>query len=437
MAKFFTFILVAFVLLSETAQAKIYIDITRASNRSFPLALVPPLLEGAPADPKNLGKLFSDTVQKDLEMMGVFRFIPENAFLESPTKKAHSAKDIDFASWAVLDALGLIKATYEIKGERVIFEPRLFDVLLQKELLAKRYEADSNLVSSVAHRFANEIIQVLTGETGLFETQIAFVAQAGKNKELYVIDFNGENLRKLTNHKSIVMSPSWNADGTAIYYTAFGQNGKPPQLYRHDMKTDKNVRISSFPRMVIGTSLHPSHELIATALTKDGNSEIYLLNFEGNVVERLTRNFATDVNPSFSPDGKDLVFVSDRDGSVQIYRRKSEGNERARRLTYRGLNNTAPDWSPKGDRILFSGMDTDGFFDVFSMNREGGDMIRLTYDSKNNEEPSWSPDGQLIVFCSNREGQYHLYSMRADGTHQIRLTHKPWRHAMPTWGPKS
>ncbi|MFH1018784.1 MAG: Tol-Pal system beta propeller repeat protein TolB [Pseudomonadota bacterium] len=427
--------LLGFLLSSPSARAaKIFINITQASNQSFPIALPPPVRDGGDSDASELGQLFTSTIQQDLELMSIFRFIDPKSFLEDPKKKAFREGEIDFANWAVLDAFALAKGWYQVRGTKVTIEMHLFDVLAKKELVAKKYDTTSDSVPAAAHKFANQIMLALTGEAGLFESRIAFVGDKGGSKELYAMDFNGANQRRLTNLNSIVLSPNWAEDGRGIFFTAFPRRGSS-QLYMYDFRTGSATRKTNLPGMVIGLKLDPISRSMVTTLSKEGNSDIYFLNPDGTIQKRLTTDPDIDVSPSFSPDGQQIVFVSSRDGSAQIYKMARAGSQ-VKRLTFKGNNNTSPAWSPRGDKVLFAGMDTDGHFDIFSMNTDGGGMVRLTYDSRNNEEPAWSPDGQMIAFSSNRAGAYQLYIMRPDGSHQAQLTHDLFKHTMPAWSPK-
>lgn len=421
-------------LLAKDARAVIYIDINQVSDKAFPIAIVAPLRDKGDEDPQKYNEEFAKIVRKDLELMGMFRFIESEAFLEDASKKTFSATEINFASWAVLDVLALVKGWYRISGRKITVEARLFDVLQKKELTAKRYEGTVEQVSIIAHRFANEVIRTLTGEQGLFDTKIAFIGAQRRVKEVYTIDFGSTDVQKLTQHGSISLSPEWSKDGKSIFYTSF-VGGHQPQLFRYDLDSRREYRLTKFPGMLIGLAMDPSRDLLATALTKDGNSEIYTIDLTGKIEDRLTRNADIDVSASFSPDGKQMAFVSNRDGYAQIYRMNRDGSGTAR-LTFKGKNNTSPSWSPRGDKILFAGMDDDGHFDIFSINVDGSGMVRLTYDSKNNEEPSWAPHGELILFASDRTGVSQLYAMRPDGSHQMQLTRDNWDHLMPTWQPR-
>ncbi|MFH1262695.1 MAG: hypothetical protein V1495_04530 [Pseudomonadota bacterium] len=424
------------VLAPEFAQARVYIDINQVSTDSFPIAVVPPYRVRGDEDRALLNDDFAKTVRNDLELMGVFRRIEPKAFIESPTKQGLTPAEIDFASWALLDALALVKGWYRVDGKKLTIEAHLYDVLSKTELVAKRYDSTVDRAVAIGHRFANEIMQILTGESGLFDTKIAFVCQPKGPKELCVTDFDGSNVRQLTRYGSIVLSPAWELDGKTIFFTSFA-GAKVPQLFR--VGSDGSgvpSKLASLPGLTIGLSIDPTEPLLATTLTKDGNPEIYLLTLAGTLKQRLTTNNDIDVSASFSPDGKHLTFVSNRDGSPQVYKMDRNG-ENVQRLTFKGANNTAPAWSPRGDKIAFAGLDTDGEFDIFTMNIDGSGMMRLTYDTRDNQEPKWAPGGQLITFASKRTGHYQIWSMRPDGTKQMQLTREPWDHTMPVWGPRT
>ena len=433
-------IVVLLLFISTPSFAKVYIDINGSGNQSFPIAINrlfikanDPLMRRAESD-------FNDTLKKDLQLMSVFSIIPEKSILEPADKRdTLDASKIDFQSWKVIEALAFTKGVLSGTPDKMVLELYLYDTLAKKEIVAKRYTGAEDQVRKIAHAFGNTIVESLLGEKGVFDTRIAFICRPEKFKELCLMDFNGENNRVLTNHKTIVLSPAWNPNNGSIYYTAFDKKDKP-QLFLFDLNSYTSKSISDFPGMTIGLSFDPHDKLLVTSLTKDDNAEIYLLDNFGKIVRRVTNNKNIDVSASFSPDGKEIVFVSDREGTSQIYKMSRDGDgARAKRLTFKGRNNTSPSWSPKGDKILFAGMDTDGEFDIFSMNTDGSGMNRLTYDTRNNEEPTWSPDGNLIAFASNRktkdnqDSKSQIYIMRPDGSRQTQITSDHYDHTMPSW----
>lgn len=415
-----------------STHAQIQIDINQSSTRSFPIAVAPLFDQTGSTTSKQAASEFLKTLSQNLEMMGVFRVINPSAFLEPVNQRPKvKASEIDFSTWKTIEAAALVKGTIKESQNNLVLEVYLHDTLLQKQIAAKRYVGKASQMDEMAHAFGNAIVESLLGEKGVFDTQIAFVCKPEKHKELCMMNFNGKNYRKITNHKTIVLSPAWDPLSESIYYTVFNSRERP-QLRQLQIKEKKTVGLTNFPGMVIGLTFTPITKQLVTSLTKDGNNELYLLDRYGSIQKRLTNNRNIDVSASFSPDGKEMVFVSDREGSAQVFK-MNLATEKVTRLTFKGRNNTSPRWSPDGKKIAFAGMDTDGMFDIFVMNADGSNMKRLTYDSRNNEEPTWAPDSNMIAFASNRTGRYQLYMMRPNGKMQVQLTDKPWDHHMPAW----
>ena len=195
---------------------------------------------------------------------------------------------------------------------------------------------------------------------------------------------------------------------------------------------------------------------IAFSSNRDGNYEIYVMNAEGANLQKLTNNPAADHSPSWSPDGKRIVFMSARDGHVdahgspifEIYVMDADGGN-PQNLTNNLSYETSPSWSPDGKRIAFDS-NRDGRFnwEIYVMDADGGNVQRLTNNPDPNGHPddrypSWSPDGKRIVFSARREGHvvhnlditYEIYVMDADGQNEQRLTENRNNDWYPSWSP--
>ena len=200
-----------------------------------------------------------------------------------------------------------------------------------------------------------------------------------------------------------------------------------------------------------------AHAQIAFSSNRDGNYEIYVMNAEGANLQNLTNNPAADHSPSWSPDGKRIVFMSARDGHVdadhgspifEIYVMDADGGN-PQNLTNNPHYDMSPAWSPDGKRIAFTSDRERRFgWAIYVIDADGGNLQRLTNNPDDDAHPddrypSWSPDGKQIVFSARREGHavhnldatYEIYVMDADGGNQQRLTNNRKNELYPSWSP--
>jgi TolB protein len=172
---------------------------------------------------------------------------------------------------------------------------------------------------------------------------------------------------------------------------------------------------------------------IAFASSRDGNSEIYVMNADGSGQTRLTTNAAVDGGPSWSPDGTRIAFQTNRDGNLEVYVMSADGSGQTR-LTTNAATDTQPSWSPDGTNIAFGSL-RDGNFEVYVMSADGSGQTRLTTNAAIDVGPSWSPDGTKIAFTSSRDGNPKVFVMNADGSGQTRLTSNAAPDTTPAWSP--
>src|SRR3989475_12454314 len=177
-----------------------------------------------------------------------------------------------------------------------------------------------------------------------------------------------------------------------------------------------------------------SNGKIAFVSNRDGNNEIYTMNVDSTGVARLTVNVASDVNPTWSPDGTKIAFVSNRDGNNEIYVMNADGTGQTR-LTTSTAGDVSPAWSPDGSKIAFASNRDSGtiFTEIYVMNADGTGQTRLTVNPADDITPAWSPNGTKIAFSTNRDGNYEIYTMNTDGTGATRLTSNAASDALPTW----
>ena len=430
----FLCLLVSLLILLQAAPTKsrIYIDINSPLQKKIPIAIPSFRHDSVEGTNRQIGEKLADILSDGLDFSGMFQILNPAVFLQDPAQMGVEKDEIKFSEWSFLGADLLVRGSYRVLGERLELVIRLFDVIHQKLLIERVYGSGLADARESVLRFADEMMLHLTGELGIFSTKIAFVGDATGQKEIYLADFDGSNIRQLTHNQKMNLSPTWSSDGKQLSFVSYKKEN--PDLYTIDLFTKRVERISMRPGLNIAPAYHPEGGKLAATLSFTGNPELYLLDLTGRLLEQLTISWAIDVSPSWSPDGQKLAYVSNRAGKPQIYI-LDLASKRSRRLTFEGEYNTSPAWSPRGDRILYAGMHN-GQFDIFMINPDGKELRQLTGGEGNNENPCWSPDGRLILFQSDRRGTT-LWVMQANGTEQRRLRLKlGGSHTEPAWSPR-
>ena len=328
------------------------------------------------------------------------------------------------------DVQAVIEGRLIVRGTEITLSGEIKDFPARRLIGKSDFHGTTAELRKLVHRFADDVIYQLTGERGVAESQIAFVAGTAGHRDLYVMDFDGYQPKKLT-QGGVAYSPSWSPDGGWVAFSWLHEKGWA--LYRVPAWGGQSTSIWGRGGLNIAPSFSPGGGILAFASSFEGNTEIYTIPAAGGTARRLTKNRAIDTSPSWSPSGQQLAFSSDRSGGVQVYVMDSDGAN-VRRLVYGFSYTDSPDWSPKGDRIAFV-VRTGGGFDIYVVDVEGLDP-RLVVGGGSNQNPRWSPDGRHLVFSSNRSGNWGLYVTDADGLHVRRLPAPGPEAKSPAWSPR-
>ncbi len=417
--------LMAIMVFVGTAMSAPLIEVTAPGNRLLKLAVVAPQPTGSAVNYEVANEM-ADAQNFDLNMSGIFSAERRDA---APLAQGLGLTPIDYVPWLTAGFDFLIRGEYDLRGEELTVEFRLYDLLNKKQMAVKRFLGKKKDLRRFAHAFSDEVLLVLAGEKGPFTSRIAF-ASLGGSKEIYLMDWDGFNQQQLTRNGAINLGPRISPDGREVLFTSYKKGN--PDLYKKSISSSVDVPVSGRPGVNITGAWSPDGSKIALAMSKDGNTELYTVRRDGSAPVRLTVTHAANLSPSWSPDGSKIAFVSDRLGKPQIFVMDANGGN-VRRLTTSGGYNVNPAWSPKGDKIAFSR--SAGGFQIFVVNVDGSGETQLTTEGSN-EHPSWSADGRLIAFSSRRGGAQAIYVMRADGTGQTKVTRSAVSSRHPTWSPR-
>jgi Tol biopolymer transport system component len=249
-------------------------------------------------------------------------------------------------------------------------------------------------------------------------SKIAFRRTKNRINKILIIDANGSNEVVLTPEGFSDSTPYFSPDGKKIIFSSYqgdssGSNTSTPSIFVMDITGNNRQRLFENPEDALNPAYSPDGKKVIFQMLKpisevgtrtEDDWEIYAVDVTGKNLKRLTENKFTDASPKFSPDGKKLVFISNRDGNYEIYTMNTDGSEQTR-LTNNSATDLAPSFSPDGTKIIFVS-DRDGDEEIYMMNTDGAQQQRLTNSDGKDTTPAFSPDGQKIVFASVRDASY-------------------------------
>ncbi len=411
--------IVAFTL-PTAAQSQMRLDVSGVGATQFPIAIADFVTDGrAPQQ-------IADVVRSDLARSGSFRVIDPGAALSESSAPDYAAMRSRGAD-AVLGG-----SVSRLPDGRYDIRYRLADAVRQTVLGGESLVVTENDLRFGGHRVADWVFERITGEKGIFSTRIAFVSKQGARYRLNIADWDGENVVSPLTSPEPIISPSWSPDGTRLAYVSF--ESRKPVVYVHTLATGQRTPVANFKGSNSAPAWSPDGRKLAVALTRDGLSQVYLIDADGSgTPRRLTSSPGIDTEPAFTPDGRSLFFTSDRGGSPQIYRMPLDGAAPTR-VTFGSSYNVSPRISPDG-RLLAYVTRRDGRFLVVVRDVEGSGQETVLSETGNEESPSFAPNSRWVMFATHADGRDSLVAVTVDARVRQRLTSSAGDIREPTWGP--
>jgi TolB protein len=378
----------------------------------------------------------AQVVSEDLVGTGLFRAIPQSAFIDG---NVPFDAPVRYSDWKAINAQALVTGEVAVgQGGRVTVKFRLFDIYAESPLGdGLQLGGSTNSWRRIGHKLADQVYARITGEGGYFDSRVVFVAEDGpKNarlKRLAVMDYDGANVAYLTDSTSLVLAPRFSPLGDQVLYTSY-ESGFP-KIYVMDVDNVQRRVLSDQPgTMSFAPRFGPDGQRVVYSLAQGGNTDIYTLDVRGGGATRLTSAPSIETAPSFSPDGRSIVFESDRSGSQQLYVMPESGGE-PRRISFGPGRYGTPVWSPRGDLIAFTKQNA-GRFHIGVMRVDGSEE-RLLTASALEEGPTWAPNGRVLMFTresTGAGGASALYSVDISGRN-LKQVPTPGGASDPAWSP--
>lgn len=375
--------------------------------------------------------------------VGVVEFLPTNGIQLAENKPGEViASDLDFcgkfhvASKLAFDSatfanenIGIyIDGDYTVEGSSVTLNCNLRDVATKDLIIGKKYKGETRFVRALIHKYCNEIVEMLFGDQGIFESRFIYITAGGSSRNVAVMDFDGHGTKVIANNGVINLFPAF-TNKSGFIWTSY-LKGRP-NLYTGSTLDGSTKPFMASRGIETSPDVSPIDGTVAYASSKSGNLDIYTCSPDATGVKQLTVAYGVDTAPSWSPNGYQIAFTSDRSGNPQIYLMDADGANQ-RRITFETKYADSPAWSPKGDKIAYMAMNEAGRFDIWVISSDGSGATQVTKMNGSSENPTWAPDGSMIAFTNNAGGKSDLYVVKPDGS-RLRKVTSSGDIKMPDW----
>ena len=343
-----------------------------------------------------------------------------------------SGDKFNYPLFAKLGVVAILRPERSLTGITIT----MYDVAAKRRvqvgafpLLAPPNSADWRLA---LHRASDEVERWIFGTPGAAATRILY---SGGDKQIWVIDSDGENARKLTS-LSLAMSPSWDPSGMRFVFCGFTARGSQIAVYSFATR-DLHWLSGTVRGLNITPAFAPDGQTIAYASGSDRGTDILVMqDGDASPSRRITVGKGSDnTSPSFSPDGRQIAFMSGRAGHPEVYTMDADGTNPTllTEFTYgESAYRASPDWAPDGRRIAYESR-IDGLFQIMTIDLRDRSTKQYTSDGQN-EDPAWAPDARHLVFSSTRTGPRQLWVLDVESGRMRQLTHASGAR-LPAWSP--
>jgi TolB protein len=427
------FCVVSILLNASNVHALLKVQVNRGIFSPIPIAVTD--LYGS----NELGKNISQVIANDLGGSGLFKAVPQDAYIQD-SESLH--KSIRFSDWRLIKVDGLVYGTVRESGGQIFVTFRLVDVFAEKQMIGLEMQSSKGDWRKLAHMISNTIYERLTGEKGYFTTKVAYVAETGRAdqrvKRLAIMDYDGDNHRYLTTGRTFVMTPRFSPDGNKIaYFTIVNHQGN---VYIYNIYEHTTELLGQFKGMSYAPRFSSDGKKMLFSIAEGMSSHIFEMDLKTRQKKQLTKVPALNTSPYYSPDGSVIAFVSDRSGTPQIYvmdRQGEVGGASARRITFGDGRYYTPVFSPNGQYLAFTKTHMGTFY--VGVLKPDGTGERTLAQGFYVEAPTWSPNSQMVMYTRRTQINprtktqiARIYSMHVSGFNEHEVL-TPMDATDPEW----
>ena len=271
---------------------------------------------------------------------------------------------------------------------------------------------------------------------GFCRSKIAFCAETSKGvRNVFFCDIDGGNVQQVTNYRTLNVEPSWSSDSRTIFFSKYGRTGI--DIVETTAAAPRKSRIiSSFRGINTGAAVSPDNRQLAVILSPDHQVDLYLLGIHNRSRRRLTKGIAVEASPCWSPDGRRLAFVSDRNGNPRVFTCNADGSG----LTLLpkvegGADAVTPAWSSDNKIAYATRIRSTGSYVLAVYDMKTGENKIITKGAGNWESPGWAADNRQVVCTRTLNGKSSLWIVDTRNGRERELLRTGTKLFDPAWSP--
>ena len=390
---------------------------------------------GADQESREACRTVTEVLRRDLRFEGLFRFVEPSLLEALPSLDPDNP---NLADWRSVAATILVITRAQVTGGELAVDLKVVHVGSGQTMAGKRFSGRADNPRIFAHQASDEVT-ALTQNRGVARTRIAFTSdrnatKSAPAKELYIVDYDGFNPRRITVNLKLNILPAWSPDGRGLAYVSYRTG--TPDIFLASIFEGRSTNLTNGAGQNFAPSFSPDGKRIAYSSSRSGNSEIWVANADGSGARKITSSPAADTAPTWSPTGAEIAFTSGRNGTPQVYVMDSEGLN-VRRVTTVGNWNDAAAWNPSKEfsEIAYTSRLEGGGFDIAVVDLATRQVRQVTTGRGSCEYPSWAPSGRHLVFSCKRGQTWQITVANRNGSMIETLSAGPGNNVQPDWGP--